>query len=58
MPLLYNSFGRTQLYEMQVRSRSGLALKNGIFVLNSPGTVDCFSDDCKVLTPEGEKFVT
>lgn len=27
-------------FEMQVRSRSGLALKNGIFVLNSPGTVD------------------
>lgn len=27
-------------YELQVRSRSGLALKNGIMVLNSPGTVD------------------
>jgi len=27
-------------YEMQVRSRSGLAAKNGIFVLNSPGTID------------------
>lgn len=27
-------------YEIQVRSRSGLALKHGIFVLNSPGTVD------------------
>jgi len=27
-------------YELQVRSRSGLALKNGIVVLNSPGTVD------------------
>ena len=27
-------------YEIQVRSRSGLALKNGIFVLNSPGTID------------------
>ena len=27
-------------YELQVRSRSGLALKNGIAVLNSPGTVD------------------
>lgn len=26
--------------EMQVRSRSGLALKNGIVVANSPGTVD------------------
>lgn len=27
-------------YEAQVRSRSGLALKNGIAVLNSPGTID------------------
>jgi dUTP pyrophosphatase len=27
-------------YEAQVRSRSGLAAKNGIFALNSPGTID------------------
>ncbi len=27
-------------YEGQVRSRGGLAANNGIFVLNSPGTVD------------------
>jgi dUTP pyrophosphatase len=27
-------------YELQVRPRSGLALKNGITVLNSPGTID------------------
>ncbi len=27
-------------YEIQVRPRSGLAVKNGISVLNSPGTVD------------------
>lgn len=27
-------------WEIQVRSRSGLALKEGLFVLNSPGTVD------------------
>ena len=26
--------------ELQVRSRSGLALKNGIIVLNAPGTID------------------
>jgi dUTP pyrophosphatase len=26
--------------EAQVRSRSGLALKNGVMVLNSPGTID------------------
>jgi dUTP pyrophosphatase len=27
-------------YEAQVRPRSGLALKNGITLLNSPGTID------------------
>ena len=27
-------------YEGQVRSRSGLAIKNGIIVLNAPGTID------------------
>lgn len=27
-------------YEIQVRSKSGLALKQGLMVLNSPGTVD------------------
>lgn len=27
-------------YEGQIRSRSGLALKHGIMVLNSPGTID------------------
>ena len=29
-----------QGYEIQVRSRSGLAIKKGIMVLNSPGTID------------------
>lgn len=28
-------------YELQVRPRSGLALKSGIGLLNSPGTIDC-----------------
>lgn len=27
-------------YEAQIRSRSGLALKKGVFVGNSPGTID------------------
>src|SRR3989344_5922541 len=27
-------------YEMQIRPRSGLALKEGITVLNTPGTID------------------
>ncbi len=30
-----------QGYELQVRPRSGLALKSGIGLLNSPGTIDC-----------------
>ena len=29
-----------QFYEAQVRPRSGLALKHGITVLNTPGTID------------------
>lgn len=29
-----------QGYEAQIRPRSGLALKNGLTVLNSPGTID------------------
>lgn len=29
-----------QSYEAQIRPRSGLAFKNGISVLNSPGTID------------------
>jgi dUTP pyrophosphatase len=28
-------------FEIQVRPRSGLAFKNGISVLNTPGTIDC-----------------
>lgn len=27
-------------FEAQIRSRSGLAAKHGVFVLNSPGTID------------------
>lgn len=29
-----------QGYELQIRSRSGLAANHGVFVLNSPGTID------------------
>jgi dUTP pyrophosphatase len=28
-------------YELQIRPRSGLALKSGLTVLNAPGTIDC-----------------
>ena len=37
-------------YEAQVRPRSGLALKHGITVLNSPGTIDSdYRGEVKVL---------
>lgn len=36
--------------ELQVRSRSGLALKKGVVVLNSPGTVDnCYRGEVGVI---------
>lgn len=39
-----------QGYEAQVRPRSGLALKHGITVLNSPGTIDAdYRGEIKVL---------
>ena len=49
--IIIESFGRALVptglhfdipdgYEIQVRSKSGLALKQGLMVLNSPGTVD------------------
>ena len=34
------SFAIPEGYEIQVRPRSGLALKNGITCLNTPGTID------------------
>lgn len=37
-------------YEAQIRSRSGLAAKDGIFVLNSPGSIDSdFRGELKVI---------
>ena len=37
-------------YEGQVRPRSGLALKSGLTVLNSPGTIDCdYRGDLEVI---------
>lgn len=44
-------------YELQARPRSGLALKHGITLVNSPGTIDCFSKDCFVKTVDGEKKI-
>lgn len=37
-------------YEAQIRPRSGLAAKNGITALNSPGTIDCdYRGEVKVI---------
>jgi dUTP pyrophosphatase len=37
-------------WEAQVRPRSGLALRHGVTVLNSPGLIDCgYRDELKVL---------
>lgn len=37
-------------YEMQIRPRSGLAFKNYVTVINSPGTIDCdYRGEVKVL---------
>jgi len=37
-------------FEVQVRPRSGLALKNGITCLNTPGTIDCdYRGEVKVI---------
>ena len=45
---LYTSFPPG--YEIQVRPRSGLALKQGVTVLNTPGTVDsCYRNEIGVI---------
>ncbi len=46
-------------YEAQIRPRSGLAFKNGVTVLNSPGTIDAdYRGEIKVLliNLSAEKF--
>ena len=48
-----------QGYEIQVRPRSGLAYKNGVTVLNTPGTIDSdYRGELKVLLVNlgGEQF--
>lgn len=43
-------------YEVQIRPRSGLALKHGIIVVNSPGTIDADyrGEICVILANFGE----
>jgi dUTP pyrophosphatase len=44
------AFAIPQGYEVQVRPRSGLALKHGITCLNTPGTIDCdYRGEVKVI---------
>lgn len=44
-------------FEAQVRPRSGLALKHGITVLNSPGTIDeDYRGEIKVILINHDKF--
>ena len=44
-------------YEGQVRSRSGLAAKNGIAVLNSPGTIDSgYRGELKVILKNNSRW--
>jgi len=44
------SFDIPSGYEIQVRSKSGLAINQGLFVLNSPGTVDAgYTGEVKVI---------
>jgi len=55
--LVFNPEG---FIDIQVRSRSGLALKNGVVVLNSPGTIDpdFLGEVCVILyNSSKEKFV-
>ena len=47
-------------YEAQIRPRSGLAIKKGVTVLNSPGTIDADyrGEDCIILVNlSNENFV-
>lgn len=44
-------------YELQIRSRSGLAARDRIFVLNSPGTIDSdYRGEIKVILFNLHKF--
>jgi len=44
-------------YEAQIRPRSGLAIKDGISVINSPGTIDCVPSGTKIKTKDGDVVV-
>lgn len=44
------SFAIPKGYEIQVRPRSGLAIKSGVSMVNTPGTIDAdYRGECKVI---------
>ena len=52
------AFGIPVGYEIQVRSRSGLAVSTGIHVLNSPGTVDqSYTGECRVILHNSNRLL-
>ena len=51
------SFDIKDGYEIQVRSKSGLAINQGLFVMNSPGTVDNgYTGEIKVIIFNSNNF--
>jgi len=45
-------------YELQIRPRSGLALKNGLTVLNTPGTIDSdYRNEVGVIIFNSTRFI-
>jgi len=53
-PIIETLSGEGWGYEAQIRPRSGLAAKHGITIVNSPGTIDCFSKNSTIKTINGE----
>jgi dUTP pyrophosphatase len=53
------SFDIPEGYEIQVRTKSGLAINQGLMVLNSPGTVDQgYTGEVKVILMNMNNFAT
>lgn len=49
----------SNMYEIQARPRSGLAAKNGIMVVNSPGTIDAgYRDEVMIIMYNSDEYKT
>lgn len=44
-------------YEIQVRPRSGMSLKTPLRIANSPGTIDCITNNVNIKTEVGYKKI-